>query len=145
MFDIGFWELCLIAVVALLILGPERLPVAARTAGLWIGKARRLIGNVKSEIDRELQLDELRERLKDEEVKIREETGLGDLEGMAENTISDVKSYQSELNTETNLDEDAESPSDPNPKTEDTTQSSEQDPGHIEYEPTIDQPDDRKI
>ena len=141
MFDIGFWELCLIAVVALLILGPERLPVAARTAGLWIGKARRLIGNVKSEIDRELQLDELRERLKDEELKIREETGLGDLEGMAENTISDVKSYQSELN----LDGDGESASDANPKTEDTTQSSEQDAGHIEYEPIIDQPDDTKI
>ena len=105
MVDIGFWELCLIAVVALLILGPERLPVAARTAGLWIGKARRLIGNVKTEIDRELQLDELRQRLKDEEIKIREQTGLGDLEGMAENTISDVKSYQSELDTESTQDE----------------------------------------
>ncbi|MFT5453067.1 MAG: hypothetical protein ACI9N9_002566, partial [Enterobacterales bacterium] len=100
--------------------------------------------NVKSEIDRELQLDELRERLKDEEIKIREQTGLDDLEGMAENTISDVKSYQSDLNTETNLDEDAESPSDANPKTEDTTQSSEQESGHIEYEPIIAQPDDTK-
>ena len=67
MFDIGFWELCLIAIVALLILGPERLPIAARTAGLWIGKARRMIGSVKSEIDRELQLDEVRKRLKEEE------------------------------------------------------------------------------
>jgi sec-independent protein translocase protein TatB len=144
MFDIGFWELCVIAVVALLILGPERLPVAARTAGLWIGKARRLIGNVKTEIDRELQLDELRQRLKDEEIKIREETGLDDLEGMAENTISDVKSYQSELNTETNLGEDGESDADDNSKTEDTAQSSEQESGHIEYEPIIDQPDDTK-
>jgi sec-independent protein translocase protein TatB len=144
MFDIGFWELCVIAVVALLILGPERLPVAARTAGLWIGKARRLIGNVKTEIDRELQLDELRQRLKDEEIKIREETGLDDLEGMAENTISDVKSYQSELNTETNLGDNGESAADDNSKTEDTAQSSEQESGHIEYEPIIDQPDDTK-
>ena len=91
MFDIGFWELCLIAVVALLILGPERLPIAARTAGLWIGKARRMIGSVKSEIDRELQLDEVRRRLQDEEVKLREDSGIGDLEILASNSIADVK------------------------------------------------------
>ena len=99
MFDIGFWELCIIAVVALLILGPERLPVAARTAGLWIGKARRMIGNVKDEIDRELQLDEVRRRLQEEEVKIRESTGIGDLEELTENTISGVKGYQKDIDT----------------------------------------------
>ncbi|RLA01957.1 MAG: twin-arginine translocase subunit TatB [Gammaproteobacteria bacterium] len=99
MFDIGFWELCLIAVVALLILGPERLPVAARTAGLWVGRARKMIGNVKSEIDRELQLDDVRKRLKEEEVKLRESTGIGDLEGMADNTIADVKDYQESIDT----------------------------------------------
>jgi sec-independent protein translocase protein TatB len=145
MFDIGFWELCLIAVVALLILGPERLPVAARTAGLWIGKARRLIGNVKTEIDRELQLDELRQRLKDEEIKIREETGLGDLEGMAENTISDVKSFQSDIDTETEQDEKPAPESESTSKTEDITQDNEQDSGHIEYEPIDDKPSDTKI
>jgi len=100
MFDIGFWELCLIAVVALLILGPERLPVAARTAGLWIGKARRMIGNVKSEIDRELQLDEVRRRLKEEESKLRETTGIDDLENLSENTIADVESFQNNINTD---------------------------------------------
>lgn len=99
MFDIGFWELCIIAVVALLILGPERLPVAARTAGLWIGKARRMIGNVKDEIDRELQLDEVRRRLQEEEIKIRESTGIGDLEELTENTISGVKGYQNDIDT----------------------------------------------
>jgi len=98
MFDIGFWELCLIAVVALLILGPERLPVAARTAGLWIGKARRMIGNVKSEIDRELQLDEVRKKLQEEETKLKESTGLGDLENLTENTIDDINDFQSDLN-----------------------------------------------
>ena len=132
MFDIGFWELCLIAVVALLILGPERLPVAARTAGLWIGKARRLIGNVKTEIDRELQLDELRQRLKDEEIKIRQETGLGDLEGMAENTISDVKSFQSDLSTDPKPVEDTEA--------ETKIGSEEQDTSHGEYEPILEDP-----
>jgi sec-independent protein translocase protein TatB len=61
MFDIGFWELILIGVVALLVVGPERLPKLARTAGLWIGRGRRMLGNVKAEIDRELKAEELRQ------------------------------------------------------------------------------------
>ncbi len=60
MFDIGFWELCLIGVVALLILGPERLPTVARTAGLWVGRARRFMADVKADIDTELKSEELR-------------------------------------------------------------------------------------
>jgi sec-independent protein translocase protein TatB len=60
MFDIGFWELCLIGVVALLILGPERLPTVARTAGLWVGRARRFMADVKADIDNELKSEELR-------------------------------------------------------------------------------------
>ncbi len=60
MFDIGFWELALIFVVALLVLGPERLPRAARTVGLWIGKARQILSSVKSDIDRELRAEELK-------------------------------------------------------------------------------------
>ena len=99
MFDIGFWELCLIAIVALLILGPERLPIAARTAGLWIGKARRMIGNVKSEIDRELQLDEVRKRLREEEQKLKESTGIDDLENLTDTTLSDVKKFQEDVDT----------------------------------------------
>ncbi len=109
MFDIGFWELCLIAVVALLILGPERLPLAARTAGLWIGKARRMIGNVKSEIDRELQLDEVRKKLREEESKLKESTGLGDLEDLSENTISDVSTFEKDMQMrDETIDEDYE-------------------------------------
>ncbi len=60
MFDVGFWELALIGVVALLILGPERLPTVARTAGLWIGRARRFMSDVKADIDNELKSEELR-------------------------------------------------------------------------------------
>ena len=109
MFDIGFWELCLIAVVALLILGPERLPTAARTAGLWLGKARRMIGNVKSEIDRELQLDEVRKKLREEESKLKESTGLGDLENLSENTIADVSAFEKDMQMrDETIDEDYE-------------------------------------
>jgi sec-independent protein translocase protein TatB len=64
MFDIGALELVLIGVVALLVVGPERLPKLARTAGLWIGRARRALASVKDEIDREVKADELREILR---------------------------------------------------------------------------------
>jgi sec-independent protein translocase protein TatB len=63
MFDVGFWELVLIAVVALVVIGPERLPKAARIAGLWVGRARRTLASVKDEIDRELKAQELKEIL----------------------------------------------------------------------------------
>ena len=71
MFDIGFWELVLIAVVALIVVGPERLPGLARTAGLWVGKARHFMNVVRAEIDRELKADELK-RIMAEQAKIPE-------------------------------------------------------------------------
>ena len=60
MFDVGFWEIAIIALIALIILGPERLPRAARTIGLWVGKARRTLSEVKRDIDRELDASELK-------------------------------------------------------------------------------------
>lgn len=60
MFDIGFWELSIIMVVALLVIGPDRLPGLARKAGILTGKARRLVQSVREDIDRELAADELR-------------------------------------------------------------------------------------
>jgi len=68
MFDIGFFELLLIAVVALLVIGPERLPTVARTAGLWLGKGRRMLQSVKADIDRELKAEELK-RILEEQAK----------------------------------------------------------------------------
>ncbi|MGA7180152.1 MAG: Sec-independent protein translocase protein TatB [Thiobacillaceae bacterium] len=60
MFDIGFSELLLIGVVALIVIGPERLPKVARTAGHLFGRFQRYVNSVKSDISREMQLDELR-------------------------------------------------------------------------------------
>lgn len=60
MFDVGFSELMVIAVVALLVLGPERLPKVARTAGHLLGRLQRYVNDVKADINREMQLDELR-------------------------------------------------------------------------------------
>ncbi|MGD9389175.1 MAG: Sec-independent protein translocase protein TatB, partial [Thioalkalispiraceae bacterium] len=63
MFDIGFWELAIIGVVALLVIGPERLPDVARTTGRWVGRIRRFIVNVKADIDKEIQQEELKKAL----------------------------------------------------------------------------------
>jgi sec-independent protein translocase protein TatB len=65
MFDIGFSELLVIAVVALIVIGPERLPKVARTAGLLSGRLRRYVNDIKADISREMQLDELKKMQQD--------------------------------------------------------------------------------
>jgi len=64
MFDVGALELLVISVVALIVVGPERLPKLARAAGLWVGRARRAFASVKDEIDREIKAEELKEILR---------------------------------------------------------------------------------
>ncbi|AUB80881.1 Sec-independent protein translocase protein TatB [Candidatus Thiodictyon syntrophicum] len=64
MFDIGFWELMVVGVVALVVIGPKDLPRVARLAGLWLGRARRTLATVKDEIDREFKAQELQDILK---------------------------------------------------------------------------------
>lgn len=71
MFDVGFSELLIIAVIALLVLGPERLPKAARFAGLWVRKARAQWYAVKSEFELELAQDEMKKHLQDVENGIK--------------------------------------------------------------------------
>lgn len=63
MFDIGFWELVMVGVVALVVIGPKDLPRVARIAGLWVGRARRSLAVVKDEIDREFRAQELKDIL----------------------------------------------------------------------------------
>lgn len=64
MFDIGFFELVLVGVVALLVIGPERLPGVARKAGLWVGRMRGFVSSVKEDIDQELKTEELKRIMK---------------------------------------------------------------------------------
>ena len=71
MFDIGFSELLLIAVVALVVLGPERLPKAARFAGLWVRRARAQWYAVKSELEHELAAEELQRSLRETRDAVR--------------------------------------------------------------------------
>ncbi|MFD2192147.1 Sec-independent protein translocase protein TatB [Pistricoccus aurantiacus] len=72
MFDIGFLELLIIGVVGLLVLGPERLPKAARTAGMWIGKIKRTVANMQREISSQLEAEELRQKLDAQQKKLDE-------------------------------------------------------------------------
>ncbi|BCX89745.1 sec-independent protein translocase protein TatB [Methylomarinovum tepidoasis] len=73
MFDIGFWELTLVGLIALLVLGPERLPGAIRTTAYWVRRARNVAATVRAEVERELALEEtkavLRNQVPMEELK----------------------------------------------------------------------------
>ncbi|PHS27152.1 MAG: twin-arginine translocase subunit TatB [Methylophaga sp.] len=61
--DIGFWELLLIAIVALVVVGPERLPKLVRVTGLWMGRATASLQAIRTEISRELRAEELKQAL----------------------------------------------------------------------------------
>ena len=90
MFDVGFWELLLIGVVALLVVGPERLPGLARTAGVWVGKVRRFVNSVKSDIDREMRAEELKKIL-DKQNEFR------DVYDIVEETREELKASEREV------------------------------------------------
>lgn len=80
MFDIGFGELLVCAIVALLVLGPERLPGAVRTVGRWVGRARHTVNHFSEQIDRELRAEEVRRRVEEEMRKAGiDKTGLDDV------------------------------------------------------------------
>lgn len=87
MFDIGFWEILLLAVVALLVVGPERLPKLIRVVGLWLGRAQASLQSIRSEINRELRAQELQDALK------RTEKDMPDLNEQVrvDNTKSDTQ------------------------------------------------------
>ncbi|MFM1897460.1 MAG: hypothetical protein RLZZ385_2534 [Pseudomonadota bacterium] len=68
MFQVGPFELLLIFIVALLVIGPERLPGAVKTAGLWVGRFRRSFHKIKAEIEQELNADEIRRQLHNESI-----------------------------------------------------------------------------
>jgi sec-independent protein translocase protein TatB len=102
MFDVGFWELVLIALVALLVFGPERLPRLVRETSLWIRKARSVVSSAKTEIDRELQLYELKQTMDAKRQAFAKEVQSLELSGTAlEDELrspASAKSPQSEPN-----------------------------------------------
>jgi len=102
MFDIGFWELLLIGIVALVVVGPERLPEVARTAGVYIAKLRRFVAGVKSDINAELETGELKQLLGDQRDQIRELKDIVDdtrreMESSASSTVKSVKEFSTSV------------------------------------------------
>ena len=87
MFDMGFLELLVIGIIALIVLGPERLPKAARTVGLWVGKAKQGFNSVKNEIERELKVQELQQQIEQQKSELEEQLNKHSLD----EEISEVK------------------------------------------------------
>src|SRR5689334_4415735 len=96
MFDIGFSEIVVIAVVALIVLGPERLPKTARTLGHLFGRLQRYVNEVKADINREMELDELKR------LRQQVQTAATDLQqsvtSVANEVQSGVRSVEQQLN-----------------------------------------------
>ncbi|PMK04256.1 Sec-independent protein translocase protein TatB [Vibrio sp. 10N.261.55.A7] len=86
MFDIGFWELVLISVVGLVVLGPERLPHAIRSVSKFIGAAKGMANSVKDELTHELKIQELQENLKK-----AEQMGMEDLSPELKSSVEELK------------------------------------------------------
>jgi sec-independent protein translocase protein TatB len=127
MFDVGFWEILLILVLALVVIGPERLPGAARKAGFFVGKARRYIEGVRSEVESEFNVSEFKRILHNQEVQINElqqqlKTGVDDVKtDNSENTsASELPTEDASAGSRNDVDLDAEVP--------DSTNSNSADP-----------------
>lgn len=93
MFDIGFPELFIVALVMLVVLGPERLPETLRTAGLWLGRLRRSFASVKAEIEKEVGMDDIKRQLHNEaimdEMKRLESEVRGEPDAAARNALTE--------------------------------------------------------
>ena len=87
MFDIGFSELLIIAVITLLVMGPERLPETVRTISLWFGRMKQMLSSARQELENEVGMDEIRLQLKNEKIMRQLDEAKGDIE----TTITDTK------------------------------------------------------
>ena len=95
MFDIGFWEIALISVIGLVVLGPERLPIAIRSVMHWINTVRGIANSVKTEISQELKLHELNE--KNNDMIKATKNGFENLDSELQKSIDEMKKSAQEL------------------------------------------------
>ncbi|ELA9385109.1 Sec-independent protein translocase subunit TatB [Vibrio parahaemolyticus] len=93
MFDIGFWELVLISVVGLVVLGPERLPHAIRSVSRFIGAAKNMANSVKDELSHELKVQELQDNLRK-----AEQMGMEDLSPELKSSVEELKKAAQSVN-----------------------------------------------
>ena len=93
MFDIGFWELVLVSVVGLVVLGPERLPHAIRSVSRFVGAAKSMANSVKDELSHELKVQELQENLRK-----AEQMGMDDLSPELKSSVEELKKAAQSVN-----------------------------------------------
>lgn len=100
MFDIGFSELMVIAVVALIVIGPERLPKVARTVGHLFGRMQRYVNDVKSDISREMALDDLRKLQSSMQDTMRsvEQSVTEEVRSAEQSVTGEIRSAEAEMN-----------------------------------------------
>ncbi len=101
MFDVGFSELCLIGLVSLLVIGPEKLPKVARLAGFWLGKTRSMVASVKEEIKLELHAEEMRQIFKEQSGLPEVQQILDETSNTLKSTIEPLSMLQNDLDTKT--------------------------------------------
>lgn len=116
MFGIGFFELVVVGLVGLVVLGPERLPGAVRTASLWIGRLRRNFNSIKADIEKEIGADEIRRQLRNEEIMEK----FRDTQGKVQNSIQSIKQDAESFRKNVELEADAAAGKIAGPKTGDT-------------------------
>lgn len=97
MFDIGFSELIVCALVALIVIGPERMPEAVRTVGLWIGRLKRSLRDTRAEIERQIGVDDIRRQLHNEEIMRSLEEARRDLDEAVQQGQNSIHSAQQSL------------------------------------------------
>ena len=98
MFDIGFSEIKVVAVISLIIMGPERLPETVRTLSLWLGRVRQFVSSAREEIEDEVGIDEIRRQLRNEKIMRDLEKSKNELSVLAKDVTdisrTDVKNEQ---------------------------------------------------
>ena len=103
MFDIGFSEIVVCAIVALVVIGPERMPEAVRTIGLWIGRVKRSLRETRSEIERQIGVDDIRRQLHNEEVMQALEDARRDMDKILSETQHTIEAAQHDYKSEPDL------------------------------------------
>jgi sec-independent protein translocase protein TatB len=98
MFDIGFSELLVIAIIALIVMGPERLPETVRSIGLWVGRMKQMFANARQELESEVGMDEIHRQLRNEKIIRQLEDSKTEVEDTLIQGKSKLKKAAAEIN-----------------------------------------------
>ena len=98
MFDIGFSELMVIAIITLIVMGPERLPETVRTIGLWIGRLKQMLSSGRTDLENEVGMGEIRRQLHNEKILRDIENSKSDFENSMQDSVTELKKAAADIN-----------------------------------------------